>query len=43
MEEGGLIVGTLRSQHLQRVALNASGQLQRHEDWPRGGNGYGQA
>lgn len=38
---GSLIVGTLRSQHLQRVALNASGQLQRHEVYLLGGNGYG--
>lgn len=39
--KGSLIIGTLRSQHLHRVALNSSGQLQRHEVYLRGGNGFG--
>ncbi|CAA9367948.1 hypothetical protein AVDCRST_MAG94-3894 [uncultured Leptolyngbya sp.] len=39
--KGSLLVGTLRSQHLHRVELNASGQLQRHEVYLRGGNSYG--
>lgn len=39
--KGSLLIGTLRSEHLHRVALDASGQLQQHEVYFQGGNGYG--
>jgi aldose sugar dehydrogenase len=40
---GSLLIGTLRSTHLQRVALNAYGQLERHEVYLQGEapEGYG--
>jgi glucose/arabinose dehydrogenase len=39
--KGSLLIGTLRSEHLQRVAIDASGKLQRHEVYLTGNNGYG--
>jgi aldose sugar dehydrogenase len=40
---GSLLIGTLRSTHLQRVALNSIGKLERHEVYLQGGapGGYG--